>query len=421
MSWWPQVLREQPMRRLWLASAGTAVAVWCVQIAVTVEVLRGHSVATLAVIGLAGTVPSLLLLPLAGICADRYDTRRLSIAVLAAQAACLVLLALTMHRSLVVLAILYAAQGSLAAFWPPARQQWMYGLVAAEQRHEANSALGSINGIMTLLGAGLGGLLSAWNPAAAVVAAAVLQLATLVRLLGVPRPPAIPAETGRLARPGLVDDLVGAIRAARNLPLARSVVWIGVAWGLIGGGYNVLLAGHITKDLHRGPVALGLVYATDGLCVLLATTLAGKVPRSRHLAVYASAYIMQGLAWAAMFAAGTLPLAMLSLVIMRLASGYIIALDATILLETVPPQLRGRIASLHWTTYIAVARLSLSALGVALATFSIAAVGVTAGLASAGFGVVWWRKSGRPAIGLYLASGRDAAEHNDPLLESACP
>jgi MFS family permease len=414
--WRPSFSPHRSIRRLWLASAGTSVAVWSAQLAVTVQVLHGHSVAVLAIVGLAGSLPSLLLLPVAGICADRYDVRRLSISALAAQAVCLALLATVMQRGLVTLTVLYASQGALSAFWPPARQQWLYGLVTPELRQQANSAIGSINGVMTLVGATFGGLLSAWHPAAAVFAAAALQLVAVAQLVAVPRSRTVrAARVGGARRPRLVGDLVDALRAARDFPLARSIVWIGIAWGLIGGGYNVLLAGHITKDLHGGAITLGLVYAADGLSVIVATTFAGRLSQKRHLAVYASAYVVQGVAWALTFAANSLALAVMALVVMRLASGYVIALDTTILLETVSPRLRGRIVSLHMTTYSAVARISLAAVGAALTAASISTIGIAAGITSAGFGVVWWWRSGRPARTLYQTP--DAAiDPDDGLL-----
>jgi hypothetical protein len=73
------ILRHRAVRWLWSASACAAVAVWSVQIAVTVQVLEHHSVATLALVGLVGSVPALVLLPVAGISADRYDVRRLAL------------------------------------------------------------------------------------------------------------------------------------------------------------------------------------------------------------------------------------------------------------------------------------------------------------------------------------------------------
>lgn len=61
------------------------------------------------------------------------------------------------------------------------------------------------------------------------------------------------------------------MNAVRHYRRARSVVWIGIAWGLI-----------------------GVVFAADGLSVLVATVLAARV--KRHIPVYAAAYVVQGVA-----------------------------------------------------------------------------------------------------------------------------
>lgn len=71
------------------------------------------------------------------------------------------------------------------------------------------------------------------------------------------------------------------------------------------------------------------------------TGMAARLRRPAHLPVWAVSYMAQGLAWAGFFAAPSLPAALGCLAVMRLASGLIIALDTTILLETVPAEFRG--------------------------------------------------------------------------------
>ncbi|MFD4558416.1 MFS transporter [Streptomyces sp. NPDC058469] len=407
------VLKHPGIRAIWSASAFTAVASWSVQIAVTVQVLSDRSVSVLAVVQLAGTLPMLLLLPFAGVWADRFDVRRISLAAMTVQAACSTALGLVIHGNPVTIAAVYALQGALNAFWPPARQQWLYGMVTDEMRVRANAAIGSVNGLMTLVGAGLGGALSGWDPDVAVFTGAGFQALAALRLVRTSRPePVRHDETQRTAH-RMLTDIADGIRTVRWYPLAGSVVWIGIAWGLISGGYSVLLSGHVTGDLHGGSVVLGLVFAIDGLSVIAATAFAGRVPRARHLAVYGASYVVQGLAWALMFATSLFPLTVAALVVMRLASGFIIALDNTILLATVPPRLRGRVSSLHMTTYNAVDRASLGLLGVVLTAFTVQSVGQVAGLASAVFGLVWWRFS-RTARQRYLAGDNTTDSTDKP-------
>ncbi|QTR04585.1 hypothetical protein J7S33_06925, partial [Saccharothrix algeriensis] len=245
----------------------------------------------------------------------------------------------------------------------------------------------------------LGGLLSSWNAFAAFGTAAVCQVVAATQLLRTRSPGSAAATPTSFAA-----DLRDGVRAARDFPLARSVVWIGIAWGLVGGGYSVLLAGHVTVDLGAGAFVLGVVYAADGISVMAATAVAGRLNRRRHLAVYGSAYVVQGAAWALIFVSDHVAPLLVCVVLMRFASGFIIALDTGILLDTVPDHVRGRVTSVHMTTYNAVGRLSLAGLGALLTVVSIKTVGVAAGISSAVFGIIWWLWSGRRAKHAYVVA-----------------
>jgi MFS family permease len=389
-------------RSLWYASAGNSLALWMLQIAVAVHVLESHTVATLAVVGLAGSLPALVCTPVAGLVADRYDVRRIALLAIGGQVVVLLLVVVVGGFGLGLLAALYAVQGVLASFWPPARQRWLYGLVPVDLRHRANASIGSINGMMTLVGATLGGLLSSWNAFAAFGVAAACQVVATTQLLRTRGPePTIRAVDSRTS---FAADLRNGVRAARDFPLARSVVWIGIAWGLVGGGYSVLLAGHVTVDLGASAFVLGVVYAADGISVMAATVLAGRLSRRHHLAVYASAYVVQGAAWALIFVSDHVAPLLACVVLMRFASGFIIALDTGILLDTVPDHVRGRVTSVHMTTYNGVGRLSLAGLGALLTVVGVTTVGIVAGISSTVFGIVWWLWSGRRAKHAYVAA-----------------
>jgi len=101
------------------------------------------------------------------------------------------------------------------------------------------------------------------------------------------------------------------------------------------------------------------------------------------------------------------------LAVMRTASGVIIALDTTILLATVPGRLRGRITSLHMTTYGAASRVALAVFAGLLAVTGVRTVGVVAGAASVIVGAAWWWLNGRRARPLYMnATSADGVPDN---------
>jgi hypothetical protein len=403
---------------LWAASAGNEGASWIMLVAVFVYVLHHFSASALAIVELVGTLPALLCMPFAGAVADRRDVRRLAIGSMTVQALSLLAVLVMLRVGLWEIAACYGLQGAAGAAWPPARQRWLYALVRENRsRAAANAAIGSVSGVMTIGGAALGGVLSAWSTSAALAAAAGLQLAATVPLLALARPAFQQDARAGGAFRSLHADLAEGLAALRALPLARSVIWIGISWGLIGGAYNVLLAAYVTDDLHGGGLLLGVFYVVDGAAVILGSVLAVRLRRGSQLAAYALAYVLQGAAWGAMFLGGQPALGAALLAVMRTASGVIIALDTTILLATVPERLRGRITSLHMTTYGAASRLALAAFAGLLAVTGVRTVGVVAGAASVIVGAAWWSLNGRRAGPVYMSatSAAGAPDNRDTV------
>ncbi len=67
-------------------------------------------------------------------------------------------------------------------------------------------------------------------------------------------------------------------RALVEFPAALSGLLVGIAWGLLGGSYDILLSDCGVRLLHGGGWGLSALYATDGLGVLLGTWL-GRIIR----------------------------------------------------------------------------------------------------------------------------------------------
>jgi hypothetical protein len=166
--------------------------------------------------------------------------------------------------------------------------------------------------------------------------------------------------------------------------------------------------------LHGGGLLLGVFYAVDGAAVILGSVLAVRLRRGSHLAAYALAYALQGAAWGAMFLGGGLAWSAALLAVMRTASGVIIALDTTILLATVPERLRGRITSLHMTTYGAASKVALAAFAGLLAVTEVRTAGIVAGAASVIVGAAWWALNGRLDRPLYINATSAAEAPNNP-------
>ncbi|MBT2452266.1 MFS transporter [Streptomyces sp. ISL-43] len=404
---------HRSIARLWTASALSSGSTWVMQISLFIQVLRDSSPAALAAVELIGTVPALAFMMVAGTLADRFDVRRLAIGSMAAQAVCVLGMVLFLDNGIWITAAFYGLQGLSNTLWPPARQQWLYGVVPPEGRPTANARLGSVSGTMTVVGASLGGVLSSWSPTGAMAVAGALQVLAVVPLLLQAKEPLAYAEPVREAvtPEPLRKELTAGLRVLRDLPLARSVVWIGIAWGCIGGAYDILLAAYATGYLDGNGTVLGALYVMDGVAVILGTVLAARIALRHHLSAYAAAYIFQGLAWGSFFLVGHAVVAIALLGVMRLASGIIIALDTTVLLATVPASVRGRVSSVHMTTYSAMARISLALFGGLLVVSDVRTVGFCTGVASVVLGGIWWWRRDREAERLYPAA---VAEEQEP-------
>lgn len=408
-------LASRDVALLWATTVCDSGATWIIRIVIFVHVLEQHSASTLAVVELVGVLPSLLFMPVAGSIADRYSARTLSLTAMTAQVVCTGGLFLTFDHGPVAIAPLYALLTLSNSLWPPARQTWLYLMVEQHQRTAINGAIGSVQGLMTVVGAAAGGVLAAWHSGGTILTALGVQAlavlaSSLVRTPGTPRTAARQAPQARPAAASLVRDVREGFTAVGRYPLARSIIWVGLAWGFISGGFNVLIAGLALTVLHGGSSTLSLFYVVDGVAVLIGSLLAARILRARHLGYYALSYVAQGFFWALMFTSGHVLVGAALFAAMRLFSGVIIALDTTILLDTVPDTFRGRVTSLHMTTYNAVSQLSLAVVSGLLATVGIRAVGIATGVLSALVGLLWWLTTARHTRTAYLT----AAAHPVP-------
>lgn len=228
-------------------------------------------------------------------------------------------------------------------------------------------------------------------------------------------------------RPGFGRSIIEGFAAVRRYPLAASVIVVGIAWGLIGGGYNVLVGLYGARLLRGGGgLAVGLLYVADGVGVGVGSFLATRLPAGHQRGWYALALAhgLQGALWAVFALSHNLVQAIPALLLMRVASGVIIALDTTLLLATVPDRLHGRIYALHTTTYGAVMSASLAITGALLLSVSPRIVTLGAGGASIVVDAIWWLAVPRPSepvrnhrtAGLAGKGGIRTTRRKEPLI-----
>ncbi|MHB1446763.1 MAG: MFS transporter [Acidimicrobiales bacterium] len=415
------VLAHPEVRKLWAATLMGSLAVWIAQVALIVGVLEHHAGSSLAWVLLASTAPALLVGLAGGALVDRHDPRRVARLAGLARVGLLVAVGFGLGHSLALGVIAYAVFLSLGRLSGPATVRLLYAALPTEKRAAGNAALGTVTGITTVVGAAIGGLgVGALGVVPAFVVAAAIQAVAAGALWMLDPVPQVskPVED----RPGFGRSIIEGFAAVRRYPLAASVIVVGIAWGLIGGGYDVLIGLYGTRLLRGGGgLAVGLLYVADGVGVLAGSFIAPRLPAEHQRGWYALAYGFQGALWAVFALSHDLVHAMPALFLMRVASGVIIALDTTLLLATVPDRLHGRVYALHTTTYGAVMRASLAITGALLLSVSPRIVTLGVGGASIVVGAIWWLAIGRtPALRTgpeqpSSRTGGDGRDLNDDL------
>ena len=159
-----QALRIRDFRWLWVGGSISSLGSWLLVLAVPAHLfIVTGSLAKTGLSLAAGYLPQLLLGPVAGALADRWDRRRLMITASLGQAAAVatMLLALSPGRYWILYAAL-AAESSGAVLFAPALQARTPAMVGTGTMLTSANSLNALrDGVVRLVGGPLGGILLA--------------------------------------------------------------------------------------------------------------------------------------------------------------------------------------------------------------------------------------------------------------------
>jgi len=295
----------------------------------------------------ADTGINALLLPYAGIVADRIDRKRILVAANLFAVAAVGLLFFVRSGRTAWLGP--AGIGAIAlgkAFSGPAASAGLPNLVTPAELSAATAVSGASWGTMAVVGASLGGILAvAVSPYTCfVLAAAGLCLAAAL-CYGVRSPMQAPRD--HTVEPLRALAAIGeSIRYLKAHPPVRALVTVKSAVGL-GNGVLVVFPA-LALLLHAGDLGTGLLFAARGLGALIGPLLLRQLVIARPdslfglLAVSMSVY---GIGYLAIATVPWLPVALLLVVLAHAAGGGNWATSSAALQAAVPDALRGRINS----------------------------------------------------------------------------
>ncbi|MFI7021826.1 MFS transporter [Micromonospora sp. NPDC049900] len=360
------ITHNRNFRSLFLAQLVVFGADWFVMVPLLVLLpqLTGSGVWGALVLAVDTGVVALLL-PYTGTVADRFDRRKIMIAAnVAALVGALLLLGVrdagTAWLAMLGIGVIAVAK----AFYSPAAQAALPNVLDPEELAAGNAVAGSAWGTMTVVGASLGGILSAaagpyvcfWVAAVALVLAAVL--ATRIR-----RPLQAHRERDE-APPQTWAAIREALGYIAHRPRVLALVTVKSAVGL---GNGVLTVFPLLAGVYGvGALGTGLLFAVRGAGALVGPILMRRVLTNRAwllpgLALSMSAY---GLAYLGTSVVPWFPLVLVLVFVAHFAGGSNWVMSNFALQGEVPDRLRGRVFATDMmlaTLAISVSQLAVAA------------------------------------------------------------
>ncbi|MGB3646009.1 MAG: MFS transporter [Mesorhizobium sp.] len=232
----------------------------------------------LGLVGIVQFLPSLLLVLVTGVIADRFGRRLIMASAIAVEAACAAaLLALTLHGGMGALPIfaVLAMFGVARAFYGPASSSLFANLVPPEDFANAIAWNSSAWQMATITGPVAGGLLYGLSAEAAYATAAMLMVIAAALIFTIPKP----AQRGETARPTL-ETLFAGFSYIRGEKVVLGAISLDLFAVLLSGA-TALLPVYARDILELGPWGLGLLRSAPGIgAICVAIWLAGHPIRN---------------------------------------------------------------------------------------------------------------------------------------------
>ncbi|MGW5747771.1 MFS transporter [Amycolatopsis sp. NPDC003861] len=258
-----QLLGVPAFARLWVAAFFGETAEWMLQVALPVYVFqRTGSAATTALSIVLGLLPAVLLSPVAGVVADRWNRRAVLFGVCCGLA--VVALPLLAEPGVTLVYAVMAAQAALASVFEPARNALVPELVGVAEVTAANGLM-SVNGsVARLAGGWAGGALLGFGGLTDVITGYLAVLVVAAALLAKPfRRVAAPAPV--VAREPVVRAWLTGLRELTHNPRLRRTGLALVFTSLAQGMFLVLFVVYVLDVLGGSEADAGLLRGVQAI------------------------------------------------------------------------------------------------------------------------------------------------------------
>ncbi|MGY1855117.1 dTMP kinase [Modestobacter sp. SYSU DS0290] len=421
------VLRVRDFRKLWMSTALSSFGDWLGLLAISstaYSLLDGYA-ANFAVGGVLAfrLLPAIVLGPLAGAFADRFDRRKTMVVSDVLRFG--LFASIPLVGDLVWLFIAQFLIEAISLFWIPAKDAAVPNMVRKDQLEAANQLslvttygltpvlAGVVMAVLTAAG-GLSELIPGVDEAdLALYLNALTFLVAAVVIWNLPSISGRRAEGTQVTGDGFLRSLKEGFSFAGHTPLVRGLV-VGITGAFVAAGVVIATAQAFVMSMGGGTAAYGLLFGAVfvglGLGIAVGPSVARDLPRERLFGIM---IVGAGIAVALLASTFTLWLALFLVVLMGFFAGIAYLAGFTLLGTEVEDAIRGRTFALVQSLVRAALILSLAVAPfgvgfIARHTVSLGPVALTvtgerlmlllAGLLAVGVGLVAYRQmdDGRP-------------------------
>ncbi len=350
--WWPGSLRHRGFRRLYLALVLSSFGDWLGFLATTAfatQLVQGFGAQSYAVGGVLAfrLLPAVLLGPIAGVLADRFDRRGLMVVTDLMRFALFV--SIPIVHTLLWLLVATLLVETLSLFWIPAKEASVPNLVGDDLESANQVSLVATYGTapVAALVYGVLGLVAGSSGVSAADLGLYLDAATFLfaalqvaRIVEIPRRSDCPPAS---SAPSVVSSIREGLDFARSSPVVKGVL-VAMLGALAAAG-TVVANGKLfaTTVLRGGDAAFALLFGTVfvgiALGVALGPRLLGDLSRRRALGPVITC---AGLCLAFMAIVPVLALVVLATLLLGAFAGLAYVLGLTLLGQEVDDEVRGR-------------------------------------------------------------------------------
>ena len=348
----------------------------------------------LGLLGVALFLPVVLLSPIGGTIADRFDRRFVyGVPVVVQIAVCLGLVAFvrtdpTQVWPFFAFASLYGAARSFAS---PASRSLPIDLAEPEQLDRIIALKGLAIQMGVVVGPVAGGFLAATAAELPYLFSAIVLVVVLVLLVFVPKPQIERLESAPGARQAFTDAVAG-LRYVRNNEIVRAAIGLDLFAVLLGGA-TALLPAIADERLGVGEVGLGWLRAADGIGAASVSIVLAFVTFRRNVGkVLLFAVAVFGLATVSLGLTTNYGVAFASIFVLSAADAISVYIRSSIVPLATPENMRGRVISLENVFIGGSNELGSLESGVAAQLIGLVGAIVTGGVGTLAIVAIWWWK-----------------------------